>query len=458
MKNYKFLTSILIIFMFTIFSCGKDSSIQISGTINNSSHDSIIISGPSLNKTIKINDIGSFIDEINLPTNKYTLTHGKEKIQIFIKSGQDISILFDCKNFKESIVFEGNSSHENNYLKSKQKKIDSNPIDFTALYSLEEEAFLNKINDTKTSDIHFTNSFDNDVVKLDKKLKSIEEKEANYTYLLSLQRYPVYYKFYAKKEPKFSDSFLTPLNELNYVNNNDYVVFQSYKSLVLAHFFNQEKLSNNIQTHFSDLLQANAPNIKKDVVSQGKYYLSASSENNELLYNSFIEMSNDSTQTAELTDIYNKLQLIKKGMKSPEFFDYENYKGGTTSLSDLRGKYLYIDVWATWCGPCIAQIPASKKMEKLYHDKNIEFVYISIDVRDRPVYNYDKWREMIEEKSLGGVQLFADNAWDSKFTKAFVINSIPRYLLIGPDGNIISGDAPRPSDQKLVELFDSLDI
>ncbi len=122
MKNYKFLTSILIIFIFTIFSCDKDSSIQISGIINNSSHDSIIISGPSLNKTIKINDIGSFIDETNLPTNKYTLNHGNETIEIFIKSGQDISILFDCKNFKESIVFEGNSSNENNYLKLKQKK------------------------------------------------------------------------------------------------------------------------------------------------------------------------------------------------------------------------------------------------------------------------------------------------------------------------------------------------
>ena len=44
-------------------------------------------------------------------------------------------------------------------------------------------------------------------------------------------------------------------------------------------------------------------------------------------------------------------------------------------------------------------------MEKLYRDKNIEFVYISIDVRDRPVYNYDKWRQMIEEKSLGGVSI-----------------------------------------------------
>ncbi len=106
----------------------------------------------------------------------------------------------------------------------------------------------------------------------------------------------------------------------------------------------------------------------------------------------------------------------------------------------------------------VLEIPSLKKVEALYHNKNIEFVSISIDVKDRPVYNYDKWRQMIEEKSLGGVQLFADNAWNSKFTKAFVINSIPRFLLIGPDGNIVSGDAPRPSDQKLIELFDSLDI
>jgi len=145
-------------------------------------------------------------------------------------------------------------------------------------------------------------------------------------------------------------------------------------------------------------------------------------------------------------------------MKSPEFIDYENFKGGTTSLSDLKGKYVYIDVWATWCGPCIAEIPSLKKVEKLYHNKNIEFVSISIDERNRPNYNYKRWKEMIVEKDLGGVQLFADNAWNSKFTKAYGIDSIPRFLLIDPDGNIVSGNAPRPSDQKLIELFDSLDI
>jgi len=458
MNINRVLIGIILTLVVFVFSCNQDTTVKISGTISNPVNDSIVISGPNVNKTLKLSENGEFLDTISISTNMYTLTHGRERTSMFLKANHSLSISIDAADFDKSLIYSGKGSSDNNYLAAKMLNLSVNPVDYKSMYSMDESEFINHINETKANDIAFIESFEKNNTAIDNELKSIELKEVDYKYLLSLQRYPVYYKFYAKKEPKYSDSFLTPLNELNYVNNNDYVVSQSYKSLVLAHFFNQEKLSNNIETHFSDLLEANAPNIKKDVVFQGKYYLSASSENNELLYNSLIKMSNDSSQTAELTDIYNKLQLIKKGMKSPEFFDYENYKGGTTSLSDLRGKYLYIDVWATWCGPCIAQIPASKKMEKLYHDKNIEFVYISIDVRDRPVYNHDKWKEMIAEKSLGGVQLFADNAWDSKFTKAFVINSIPRYLLIGPDGNIISGDAPRPSDQKLVELFDSLDI
>ncbi len=458
MNINRVLIGVILTLVAFVFSCSQDTTVKISGTISNPVNDSIVISGPNVNKTLKLSENGEFLDTISISTNMYTLTHGRERTSMFLKANHSLSISIDAADFDKSLIYSGKGSSDNNYLAAKTLNLSVNPVDYKSMYSMDEGEFINHINETKANDIAFIDSFEKNNTVLDNELKSIELKEINYKYLLSIQRYPVYYKFYAKKEPKTSDLFDKDLKNIDYINNNDYVNSPSYKSLVLAHFFNQEKLSNNIKTHFSDLLDANAPDIKKDIVSQGKYYLSASSENNELLYNSFIKMSNDSIQTAELTDIFDKLQLIKKGMKSPEFFDYENYKGGTTSLSDLRGKYLYIDVWATWCGPCIAQIPASKKMEKLYHDKNIEFVYISIDVRDRPVYNYDKWKEMIEEKSLGGVQLFADNAWDSKFTKAFVINSIPRYLLIGPDGNIISGDAPRPSDQKLVELFDSLDI
>lgn len=133
-------------------------------------------------------------------------------------------------------------------------------------------------------------------------------------------------------------------------------------------------------------------------------------------------------------------------------FDYENHKGGKTKLEDLRGKYVYIDVWATWCGPCIAEIPHLKKVEEKFHGKNIEFVSISVDTdKDR-----EKWKKFVTDKQLGGIQLFADKNWNSDFIKAFGINSIPRFLLIDPDGKVLKADAARPSSPKLTELLESL--
>ena len=144
---------------------------------------------------------------------------------------------------------------------------------------------------------------------------------------------------------------------------------------------------------------------------------------------------------------------LPTGAPSPSF-DYENHKGGKTSLADLKGKYVYIDVWATWCGPCIAEIPSLKKVEQQYHDKNIEFVSISIDEANA----YDKWKEMVTAKELGGIQVIADNAWGSKFVKDYKINGIPRFILIDPNGNVVNPDAPRPSNPKLIELFNELKI
>lgn len=154
-----------------------------------------------------------------------------------------------------------------------------------------------------------------------------------------------------------------------------------------------------------------------------------------------------------LMQYYNQKAAAKKveGTSAPSF-DYENHKGGKTKLEDLRGKYVYIDVWATWCGPCRAEIPHLKKVEEKYHGKNIEFVSISVDT-DK---DYDKWKKFVTEKQLGGIQLFADKNWNSDFIKAFGVDSIPRFILIGPDGKVIKADAPRPSSASLIELLDGL--
>ncbi|NNE31828.1 MAG: TlpA family protein disulfide reductase [Winogradskyella sp.] len=151
-----------------------------------------------------------------------------------------------------------------------------------------------------------------------------------------------------------------------------------------------------------------------------------------------------------------------QGMTSPTFTNYENFAGGEMSLKDLRGKYVYIDVWATWCGPCIREIPALKQVEKQYHDKNIAFVSISVDngrgYKGDAEAAHQGWKKMVAEKDLGGIQLYADNGFSSEFIQDYKINAIPRFILIDPQGNIVTADAPRPSNQQLVKLFDKLNI
>lgn len=156
----------------------------------------------------------------------------------------------------------------------------------------------------------------------------------------------------------------------------------------------------------------------------------------------------------EITAAHKKLIVLNEGQPSPKFVNYTNYKGNTTSLDDLVGKHVYIDVWATWCAPCKAEIPFLKKIEKQYHGKNIEFVSVSVDKSK----DYEKWVKMIKEEELNGVQLFSDKSFESDFIKNYLIQGIPRYILINPQGNIVSANAARPSNKKLIDFFNELKI
>lgn len=152
--------------------------------------------------------------------------------------------------------------------------------------------------------------------------------------------------------------------------------------------------------------------------------------------------------------MHETLTRLGKGKASPVFTNYENFNGGKTSLADLKGKYVYIDIWATWCAPCKAEIPFLKALEKEYVGKNIQFVSISVDKPEA----HETWKNMVAAEQLGGIQLYADNNFESQFILDYGINAIPRFILIDTEGNIVDANAPRPSDPKLKELFAELGI
>jgi thiol-disulfide isomerase/thioredoxin len=166
-----------------------------------------------------------------------------------------------------------------------------------------------------------------------------------------------------------------------------------------------------------------------------------------------IETENGVDAIAYISQLHQKaLEMAKMNNTPSADFDYENHKGGKTKLSDLKGKYVYIDLWATWCGPCRAEIPYLQKIEEKYHGKNIEFVSVSVDTPK----DHDKWQKFVADKQLGGIQLLSDNEWKSAFVTSYNVTGIPRFILIDPKGNIVSADAARPSSPDLQTQLDAL--
>jgi thiol-disulfide isomerase/thioredoxin len=130
-------------------------------------------------------------------------------------------------------------------------------------------------------------------------------------------------------------------------------------------------------------------------------------------------------------------------------FTYPDTNGNLTSLSDFKGKVVFVDVWATWCGPCKQQIPFMQELEREFHGKDVVFISVSLDEENKK----QEWLNMIREKEMGGIHLFA-SGW-SKICKDYNITAIPRFMLFDKKGNIVNIDAPRPSDSKLKVLINN---
>ncbi len=162
----------------------------------------------------------------------------------------------------------------------------------------------------------------------------------------------------------------------------------------------------------------------------------------------------------QITGHYERLQKDRENLiyknnlnnTSSPSFEFINYKGGKSKLEDFKGKYVYIDVWATWCAPCLREVPHLKKIEELYHGKDIVFVSISTD----ELKDLEKWKKMITTKSMSGIQLLEDRSLGSLFSIHYNVTQIPRFILIDPKGVIVDSDVARPSDPLLKVKLDSL--
>jgi len=129
------------------------------------------------------------------------------------------------------------------------------------------------------------------------------------------------------------------------------------------------------------------------------------------------------TRTAVLTE--------KGGDQAPDF-TLPTAAGPPFTLSSLRGKYVLVDFWASWCGPCRAANPRLRTLYQQYQAKGLEIVSVSVDA------DGGKWRKAVGQDQLPWTQVSDLKGWDSPAAQLYGVLAVPTTVLIAPDGLILS--------------------
>jgi thiol-disulfide isomerase/thioredoxin len=432
--------------------------------------------------TITIVDDRDF--DLNLYVEKLILHGERNRFQFFLSPGDSIYLSADFLNFNESFIIRGDNETENTYLFEKQRVIEASIsgklIDYQrrsygdvrhAIMGLDKEQYFNKKDSifnvirNKFEALKADNTLDPEFIKL-------EEANLKYEPLLFDLDYPYNHASIHRGRDETSgqvferirsgnmDGIDFPIDKVNAdlanvdLNRSDLLSSWHYASIIKVRIHNTRieimKQDSTLKTddmggyHKAmmmaiDQLVTNQVvkdhfqfyNIKRDLQSRGPVNARAD-------YDKFIKDNQSPTLAGILTAMYVKADLILPGKEVPDF-TFVNMEGESVKLSDLRGTLIYIDIWATWCGPCIAEHPHWDKLREEYKDKAVSFLTISVDE------NKVAWEKMVKAKKMEGLQWFTGGGNKSELSTHFIVGSIPRFILLDREGKIIDPSADRPS-------------
>ena len=152
----------------------------------------------------------------------------------------------------------------------------------------------------------------------------------------------------------------------------------------------------------------------------------------------------ESRYVQNLVATVNSLRKISIGESAPNITQ-KSPNGNAISLRDLKGKYVLVDFWASWCRPCRAENPKVVKLYEKFKNKNFEILGVSLDKDDK------RWKQAIESDGLSWPQVSDLNGWKSQPAAKYNVKSIPATFLIDPNGIIIAKDLRGEALEKKLE-------
>jgi len=403
------LTILLIILSGVYFSINKktikETKVTIAGKITNPRGESVSFINQDTSYSTTTNKNGAFTISFDLDSATYLrFEHGPEGTAMYVNPGDKIDLTIDTESFDETIKYRGSPS--SSFLAKKYLIEEGSDylgevyyMSSTQEYKTYLESIKNSIID-EFGDVNDSKFINSEVANIDRDIEYfIGRQEKLSQYSNDVRSY-----MWETSEISRAFNFYAALDSLNTTD---------FKSMT---------------EQYTQAYQSSLNRVTNEE------FLATAKEGITKTTNRWVEMK---------TAVDN---MPKEGQPAINF-NYPDIDGNNVSLSNLKGKLVYVDVWATWCGPCRAEIPYLQKLEVDYHERDVTFLSVSVD-QDK-----EAWRKMVADEELGGIQLWADG-W-SKITKDYAIFGIPRFMLFDTKGNIISTNAPRPSSDSIRELLDA---
>lgn len=390
------------------------------------------------------------------------LRHGKNQAEIMVEPNDSLVINFDGKNFQETVSFSGRGGANNNLLVHQRKQKFPAYGDKTKVKTLEAKAYKKYTEAIRQSKLVSLKKYPQkkqlSPTFAEQYKQTIIYEEA--VHLLNYPRLHTTYNRSGKKNWEENEKYYHFLKHIpiNVENMIPFSIYHNFLQGYMAYQVFKAKIKDNKDYDY-DYFYVDMYELAKKHLTKEPLYLTLSKVfidgsvhgkiDNIIVKYDELKANNPYPAYQQVIDAYNeKLGKVVRGKPLPDF-TFESIEGKQVSLADFKGKVMYIDFWATWCGPCRSQFPHTKKVKKHFEGKEIEFVYISTD-KDKK-----KWQSFLQQTPLSGTQLFAGSQART-LSQTFNIRGIPRYVLVDENGIIADSHAKRPSQEKLITDIEKL--
>lgn len=446
-------TLVLVITALIVVSCReKKEAATISGTVVGSGVATLLITNNfnDVPDTIAVNS-GGFSTSVKsgYPGFRYLMI-GKSVKDFFSAPGYALKIIIRPTDIADSCSFkiEGDGASEN-YIHDSVSNL-RNAIDAGSIFGLAPEKALACIDSSYRYIDHY---FD--------KLISASELDPAYIKAerINLAFDAAAIKVFFGRRNNIRDTTYYSFTKKLDLWNDEYMGFPAYIDFWDAYLNLQAAQSsreNASDQEFLDVLLAAIQKIKNRdareyfLFNKISLFLGSDLVPDPGKYRSYFTKHNTNpVYERKIEALFSGKRLLAAGEKAPEFM-LPDLAGHNVSLKDFAGKYVYIDFWATWCHPCLEELPYYEQLQSDYKNKNIVFLSISLD-NDK-----GKWQRFSTEHAFKEGNLWAEEGVGSSVAKAYGVAGIPKFVLIDKDGKLIEQNAAWPSSKEIRKTLESL--